>query len=534
MKILEIIGILLLELFVFFILKQSKDYFRKWQKILIFICITFFSIFELIKLGSVPGLFGDEALTFYNSYSLAHYGVDANLMHNPVYSLAAGGQSILYEWIAYPFMKMFGMNLAAYRFPMAFLTVLGIILLIYAMYKVKINSNMIAGIVISLICAEWLLMYAHWAMDCNIVIPIFIFALDFILMGINKKIYNYIAIILITLMTYSYVGSWIILPFLYVGIETYLYKTGKFKLRDICVSIIISLILLIPILCYLVVQFMGVKPFKFLWFSVAPLAQTRASSSMIPIDGNILNSMIGNAISGINQLITGNDSWLQSSVPGFAVFYYVMFIFAFYGILKTIKLRDKESALKLIGLISILMLPMVLLVGPNFIHWSLVLLIMFIWSGIGIGFLFDRKGTKAFILSIITMCIVLVSTINFTATYFGKYTKDEVLVNQIPGYIINFNDTKSFMKKLDKLHVDKYYGIPFNSVFLESLKESNPHKINDLGDKYQNNLPSDIQDGSAAYIVPKKDKDNYQSLQSLPFKEMEVNYTKYLVYYNKK
>lgn len=309
---------------------------------------------------------------------------------------------------------------------MAILTVISIILLVYSLYKNEVNANIITGITLSLTTSEWLLLHAHWAMDCNVIIPIFILALDFILLGKNGKGYNYIAIILVSLMTYCYVGAWIILPFLYIGIELYLYKQGRFGKKDILISSGISVILLVPIFCYIIVQFMGVKPFKFLWFSVVPLSQTRASDLMIPFNGNIISSMIANAVSGISQILTGNDGWLQESIPGFAVFYFMMFVIACYGIVKIIKLKDKKNPLiQLINWVSISILPMVLFVVPNFVHWSLVLLVLSVWSGIGLGFLFDNSSKKALIIKSVTLFIMLLSTVNFTTYFFKDFPKAE-------------------------------------------------------------------------------------------------------------
>ena len=541
MKWTELISILVLLIIILWMIKKSDSYFKTWQKLLIGGGLSFFTIFELTGLGISPGLFGDEAFNFYNSWTIAHYGVDAHLLHNAVYSISAGGQSVLYEWLCYPFMKLGGANLAAYRFPMAILTVISIVLLVYSLYKNEVNANIITGITLSLTTAEWLLLHAHWAMDCNIVIPIFTLALAFILLGKNGKGYNYIAIILITLMTYCYVGAWIVLPLLYIGIEVYLYKQDRFNKRDILISSVISVILLVPILCYIMVQFMGVKPFKFLWFSVVPLSQTRASDSMIPFNGNMINSMIANVVSGISQVLTGNDGWLQESIPGFAVFYFMMFMIACYGIVKIIKLKDKNNSLiQLISWVSISILPMVLLVEANFTHWSLVLFVLSVWSGIGLGFIFNNSSKKALMAKVAVLFIMILSTINFTTFFFKDFPKTEIVTNQLPGYTINFKDSKLFIEHLNKLHVDKYYGVPIynqnqpnGNVELLCIEHPSPYKLNQFEEKYQNQLPQNIQDGSAAYIVPKDQVDKYPQFQSLPSKEMQMNYTKYIVYYNK-
>lgn len=54
--------------------------------------LTFLIFFELEVLGKTSGLFGDKAFNFYNSWSLVHFGVDSNLLDNPIYSISAGGQ----------------------------------------------------------------------------------------------------------------------------------------------------------------------------------------------------------------------------------------------------------------------------------------------------------------------------------------------------------------------------------------------------------------------------------------------------------
>lgn len=108
MKWTELISILVLLIIILWMIKKSDSYFKTWQKLLIGGGLSFFTIFELTGLGISPGLFGDEAFNFYNSWTIAHYGVDAHLLHNAVYSISAGGQSVLYEWLCYSFMKLGG------------------------------------------------------------------------------------------------------------------------------------------------------------------------------------------------------------------------------------------------------------------------------------------------------------------------------------------------------------------------------------------------------------------------------------------
>lgn len=536
MRILSTLAILFLLGLILIFLVKSKRYFRIWQKFIMGGVLTFLIFFELEGLGKVPGLFGDEAFNFYNSWSLAHFGVDSNLLHNPIYSISAGGQSIFYEWLAVPFMKLFGMNLAAYRFPMAFLTVLSVIFLVFVLYKSKVSPKIITGITVSFSTAEWLLIYGHWAMDCNIIVPMFIFMIGFAILSFTKnKIYGYVTIILIDLMSYCYVGIWISLPFLFVGILWFFCKYGMFNKKDIYYSVFISVLLLIPVFCYILVQFMGVKPFKFLWFTVVSLSQTR-NGSLISFNGNIINSVISNLASGIGQLITGDDSWIYTSIPGYALIYFLMFLLAVYGAGRVI--REKKNAIvKFLYIVSISLLPLVLFVQANFTHWSVVLITLYVWAGIGLGKVFEATGKKM-LKSIILIMIFLVS-VNFAHYFFESYTDAEINANQIPSYIIDFNSSKNFVRELDNLHVKTYYGFPLynsdrpsnNIEFLECIKHQSPYKINELEKRYQSSIPSQIMSSSAAYIIPENQVNNYGYLKSLSKKTLKVNNQVYIVFW---
>ena len=129
---------------------------------------------------------------------------------------------------------------------------------------------------------------------------------------------------------------------------------------------------------------------------------------------------------------------------------------------------------------------------------------------------------------------MLIETGLFTGYYFGNYTHDEIKANQLGGYSIDVKQSKHFINELKKLKVDTYYGMPFfNESYMGCLIPTNPHDLNNLDGKWQsNNLPNTIQPGSAAYIVPADQVNNYPNLQSLPSKKMEVNYVKYVVFYN--
>lgn len=90
-----------------------------------------------------------------------------------------------------------------------------------------------------------------------------------------------------------------------------------------------------------------------------------------------------------------------------------------------------------------------------------------------------------------SLFIMLLSTVNFTTYFFKDFPKAEVVANQLPGYTINFEDSKLFMEHLNELHVNRYYGVPIynqnqpnGNVELLCIEHPSPYKLNQFEEKY--------------------------------------------------
>ena len=76
---------------------------------------------RLYAIGDLPpGIHHDEASGLYDDWALLHYGIDRNGDSWPVHFVAWGsGLNALYPYMAMPFIWFAGMDIAAYRLPMA-------------------------------------------------------------------------------------------------------------------------------------------------------------------------------------------------------------------------------------------------------------------------------------------------------------------------------------------------------------------------------------------------------------------------------
>ena len=130
-KLMIAIGLLImLVLNIIYAAYNLKEKLNAWN-IAAMIVIVIFSIVLLFKLETVPTMFFDEANGMYDSWSLAKYGVDSNLISNPIYlqSFAGQGQSILYARLAGTFLKYLGYSVYAYCLPLVLVSVTSVVLL---------------------------------------------------------------------------------------------------------------------------------------------------------------------------------------------------------------------------------------------------------------------------------------------------------------------------------------------------------------------------------------------------------------------
>ena len=124
---------------------------------------------RLYPLGDVPpGVHQDEASGLYDAWALLHYGIDRNGNSWPVNFVAWGsGQSVLYAYIAMPFIWIGGLDIAAFRLPMALLGAVSL----WLMWRIARNAAGDKFALIALLFLSvnlWHIMATRWALDSNL------------------------------------------------------------------------------------------------------------------------------------------------------------------------------------------------------------------------------------------------------------------------------------------------------------------------------------------------------------------------------
>lgn len=317
----------------------NKHYKKIW---IVFIIILFFTV--VYKFGEIPTYLGcDEAGMAYDVYCLSEYGTDRYMNSYPLYlTNFEQGQSSLCAYLAVIFIKILGPNVIAYRMPMLLVYVLSVIASYLMVSKFK-NKKFALLFTFLIITCPWNIVNTRMALDCNLYLGMFMISLYFMIKA--RKIYQFfIAGILVGLTLYTYCLSWITLPIFLLAYIIYMLYVKKITMKQIIVMGIPIIILAMPLIYFLLLNYGIVKQTNIGIFSL-PILDTFRAEQISPM--NILKS----GINSIKVIFTSEQTIYYMYVPLFII----GLILSFKNIRKSIKEKTFDlTAIMLIAFITLL------------------------------------------------------------------------------------------------------------------------------------------------------------------------------------
>ena len=398
----------------------------KKEKILFLIIFSLGIFLRVYKLYSNPsGIHVDEAGMFVDANMLVNYGTDRYDNAFPIYfTNFGGGQSIMYGYITAFLIKIFGCRYSLIRIPQVFF---GIVFLIYS-YKIgkQFMSTKKSLLLMALAAfCPYFIQASRIGLDCNLLLPFSTIALYYFIMAIKKE-NNYLFLIsgiVYGLSLYTYALSYIIIPFLLLVTIIYLSINKRINIKQIMLLIIPIIIISIPLVLFILVNYGIINEFKFLFFGINKLPNFRNSEIGF-------NNIIDNILMIVSLL--SHDFLKYNSTVYFGTIYYISIPILIYGLVKFIK-NFKKYNLENIVLINFISTYIVLLFISNIninkanpIYFSIIYIIVY-----GINQIKNKKIMYSF------LALFIASTISFNIYYFNSDTSDKMFDKTIYKIINN-------------------------------------------------------------------------------------------------
>lgn len=389
--------------------KQSRKY-----KLILLIIILAIILFRVVRYASAMGLNVDEAMGGYNSWCLANYGVDSHLIKAPVYLIAWGsGMNILYPAIGIPFVKLFGLSVLSYRFPMVFLSILSMFTLYNSLMNNIKHPKFNLLFITILYLNPWMIMANRWSLESNLFPIMMIFSLSAFLMftarRFSKKSMAWFIIfnLFVGLSAYAYSDNWIFLAIFVPALFVLLFINKQINLKELVAGIITLVIIVWPLILFVYVNYISHHTLHVLGLTIPELWASRSSSQMIFGNGTpLLSAMIQNFLGSVNVIANG-DGMVWNTLPTIGLMFPGMFITAMIGIVVSIKKLKDKSNLNLFMIVSLISsLPILLFVLPNANHLNALILPIFYFETLGVRRILNTKFLQKSAIIIFVMMMI--------------------------------------------------------------------------------------------------------------------------------
>ena len=348
------------------------------------------------RIDSLQGLDLDEAMGGINSWSIANYGVDFHLVHNPVYLYAWGsGMNILYPLLTVPFVKVLGLSVLSYRLPMVLLSIASSLLLIISFLYAKFSYRKVLIYSIIILLSPGLIIPSRWAVESNIFPILLTFILSFFIFLLYaqsrkvKEIWYWLIIFTLSISAYAYSNNWLFLFAFVLLFFIWSYRKLFHSIKIILLSLITLFFIDWPLIAFIYVNYVSHKQLTICGMTITKLAESRGNSQFIIQSGKpILESIAYNIFETFKVLIQGNDGLLKNGLPGIGLFYPLMVSFAIIGIIYFFE--DSKNMLDQFMFIMLVSnIFTVMLISPNFTHLNALILPILYFESKGVMSVFS-------------------------------------------------------------------------------------------------------------------------------------------------
>jgi 4-amino-4-deoxy-L-arabinose transferase-like glycosyltransferase len=448
---------------------------QKKLELIIFILILIFAGFlYFFKLNSIPsGIYTDEAVVAYDSYSLINTGSDHYGQKLPISFKFFGSYTPgLFVYLNTIPIKIFGLNNFSIRF-ISVISMLFQIIFLYLITKLFIKNkssviNLISVFFIAI--TPWVVFNARLGYEVTLAQTFFTAAIYFLLVSIKKPNYLLISSFLFSLSVHTAHTQKIITPLIII-FSFLILKIWRYPKKILILSFLIILITQLPNF-YLITT-------KSFWTKTNSI-NTNYSSF---IDN--LNYQFFQTISPKTWFNQSPDIDFQHQIPEISLFYFWMIIPIIIGFVKVLLNKTKSIEFKfIIGLLIISLIPGILSGRFMSTQRLIPLLIPFsIFFFIGISQIINFIKNK-FILLIMIFSLAFYSLILLCRSYF-------ILLPSLNAFAWNYGADQ--VAQYIQSNPDKHFIIDNSRdarqyiLFLYYLKY-NPQKFHqEIGDYWSKN-----------------------------------------------
>jgi 4-amino-4-deoxy-L-arabinose transferase-like glycosyltransferase len=367
-----------------------------------------------------PGLHQDEAATSYDAFALLRYGIDRTGFHNPVMFVSWGsGMYALPGYLMMPFYLLFGVTVSAAR---SVNLVFGLLSLVafYGLTRRIVDEKFALLATFLLAINPWHIMISRWALDSNIFPALFLFAVFFLVRGLEHPRSLLLSAVFFALSLYAYGTAYVVVPLYLLGALVYVLVYRRTPMRPSLQSALLFGVIALPIVLFLILNQCHLQSIETPLLSIPRLTSPpRYQTTSTLFHDNFWYGVTENLSGFWTMLRTQNDGLIWNAIPEYGFLYFYSLPFAFIGLVvcavDLIRKRGRHSPyFFLLWLLTAVILAALQPVNINRMNILFLPLVFFLAFGIRyIG------RTREVFLAL--LCLYGVSFVGFVHAYVTRY-----------------------------------------------------------------------------------------------------------------
>ena len=264
-----------------------------------------------------PGIHQDEASAAYEAWALLHYGIDRSGHSWPVSFVAWGsGLNPLYPYIAMPFIWVGGLDIAAYRLPMAISGAASL----WLVWRIAHNAAgpkfaLLALLLLALSC--WHIMANRWGWDAN-ALPFPVLLSAYFLSRHDRHRFGVqaLAVAALSMSVYAYAPAYAFAPLFLAAAFWWLSLNGGMTLRRAAALSAIAAAVAAPMMAFLAVNAFDLDTISVLGVTIPRYpAPARYETAALLVSGE-WGGLFANVGAALRLLLGYPDGSVFSALPG--------------------------------------------------------------------------------------------------------------------------------------------------------------------------------------------------------------------------
>lgn len=463
----------------------------RWERLGAFICkyrltMLFFAlgaVVRLIRLGwAPPGLNQDEASIGYDAYAILHYGIDRNGVHLPIHLIAWGsGQNAFYAYLSMPFIAVLGLTPLSIRLAGALAGIAAMPVFSLLARRIFKSDAALPAAMLLIAVNPWQVMMSRWALESNLFPTLVLFAVYFLAKAMDSPRWYPAFTVILAASLYAYGTAYFFVPLFAALTAVLLIRRNRITWRFLLLNMLLFLALALPILLFLLINWLKLPAITTPLFSIPRLTIPRVETVTSLTGGNWLSAAGVHIRSFLSLLLTGSDGLPWNSIRPFGYAYPIGLPLAVAGLPVSVYAlsRNKESlplrAIILLWLFVSVLMVLLMDVNINRINIIFYPLILMICEAI-LALRQYRKWLGNALLSLFLLFFSLFATV-----YFHDYPKqvDEAFADSL-GDAIRYAaaSTSGPVYLTNRINMPYIYVLFYEKIppkeFMQSVVYTNP------------------------------------------------------------